>query len=174
MQLMTASIPSRAPVRPPGEITSPWTRDSRSSVPAVTVFPSVKRISDSTPVTCACHFCRRAVGFDLNQRFIEADRVSDPLEPSFDRRLGCGRRYLRYSYFRRHGRYPLEFRRRLPEFQRTQEVTPPHDALRRASRTARSRLTSRNRALPSNYFGDTSVPAVRSVELYQQPPFIHF
>ena len=31
MQLMTASIPSRAPVRPPGEITSPWTRDSRSA-----------------------------------------------------------------------------------------------------------------------------------------------
>jgi hypothetical protein len=31
MQLMTASMPSRAPVRPPGERTSPRTRDSRSA-----------------------------------------------------------------------------------------------------------------------------------------------
>src|SRR5664279_4827326 len=54
-------------------------------------------------------FDGRAIGFDLNQRFIEADRISDTLEPSSDRRLGRGCHDLRYSYFRRHESHPLEF-----------------------------------------------------------------
>ena|ERR1035437_3665253 len=55
------------------------------------------------------HFDSRAISFDLNQRFIEADRISDTLEPSSDRCLRHGRPDFRYSYFRRHESYPLGF-----------------------------------------------------------------